>query len=53
MFTSREIRDIYEAGADALLAALKEEGRYWGELVEKPTFVTDKTGWLVFIPDEE
>ena len=45
--------DDYEAGADAMLEALKKEGQYWGKIVEKPGFNTTKIGWLVFIEETE
>ena len=43
----------YEAGADAMLEALKKEGQYWGKFVAKPAFNTTKIGWLVFIEETE
>jgi len=43
--------EIFEAGADAYEAALKEEGQYWGSIVENPVFSTTKKGWLVFIEE--
>lgn len=41
-----------EAGADAMLEALKQQGEYWGKIVEKPYFSTTRRGWLVFVPDD-
>ena len=45
----------YEAGADAILEALKEEGKYTEG--KAPTLsinvLPEQKGWLVFIPDKE
>ena len=49
---------IYEAGADAMLEALKKEGRYykWKRIatVKVPSLYQEQwKGWFTFIPDEE
>jgi len=53
MMTAKE-RKIYEAGADAILKALKREGKYTDGTA--PTLSIDvlpeQKGWLVFIPEE-
>ncbi|KKN54541.1 hypothetical protein LCGC14_0591330 [marine sediment metagenome] len=46
--------DIYEAGANAMLEALKETGKHTDGLA--PTLsinvLPEQKGWLVFIPEE-
>lgn len=42
----------YEAGADAMLEALKKQGKYL-EAGKMPMFTYPVSGHLVFIPDEE
>jgi hypothetical protein len=47
-------RQLFEAGADAMLEALKKDGTHFrvGEWTDDATFETDKPGYVVFIPDE-
>ena len=56
VFTSREIRDIYEAGADAMLESLRLNGYVSGESLANMGGVgwkniSPKSKWH-FIPDE-
>ena len=51
VFTSREIRDIFEAGADAILEGLMEQNVTLPDVIHH--YIIDKLGTLVFIPNEE
>ena len=44
--------DLIEAGADAILEALKKEGTYWRDRYDDPLLKVRK-GCMVIIPDEE
>ena len=51
-------RQLFEAGADAMLEALKKEGEYykWKRIatVKVPGLYQEQwKGWFTFIPDEE
>ncbi len=48
--TKEYYRNIYEAGADAILAALKERD---GSEYYPPEEGRIQSGWVVFIPDED
>ena len=52
MMTEKECK-IYEAGADAMLEALKKDGVHFkkGEWTDDATFEVDNPGTVVFIPD--
>lgn len=41
----------FEAGADAILEALKQTGTPTG--LKYTAYANDRKGWLVFIPDKE
>ncbi len=45
----------FEAGADAMLEALKQKGSYFakGQAFDGFEFHKTNTGWLVFIPSDE
>ena len=47
--------DAFEAGADAMLEALKgkKDSEYWKAKWEEICLKPPVNGWLVFIPDEE
>jgi len=57
-YTNVIVKSAYEAGADAMLEALKELGKYYND-VEAPCKTIavlqeiKERGWLVFIPDKE
>ena len=50
VFTSREIRDIYEAGADAMVKALLTKGLKVNNINFKEH---PGKGTVIFIPEEE
>ena len=47
--------DSYEAGADAILEALKDDGVHFetGEWTDDATFEVEEPGTVVFIPDKD
>ena len=47
------VDDAYEAGADAILEALKERGKYNTAGYGTTDFPQAREGWFVFIPDEQ